>query len=74
MGTERAMIAKTGQGTRKWSGKRREEILKHGKTKGIVGHHVNNVKHHHQWAGLARNVRFETPKQHYRSHGVNWKK
>ncbi|MBW0933479.1 hypothetical protein [Priestia megaterium] len=70
---ERAMIAKYGQGSRKWSGKRRAEILRMGKAKGFIGHHINSVKNHPEWAGLAKNIRFVTPKQHYRLHGGNWK-
>lgn len=66
---EKAMIAKTGQGTRKWSGKRRAEILTTGKAKGMIGHHINSVKNYPQYAGLAKNVRFVSTKQHLRLHG-----
>ena len=70
---ERAMIAKTGQGTRKWSGKRRREILEYGSAKGMIGHHVNSVKNYPHLAGRANNVRFVSKKQHYRLHGGNWR-
>ncbi|KXH87240.1 RHS repeat-associated core domain-containing protein [Sporosarcina sp. HYO08] len=70
---EREMIAKTGQGTRKWSGKRRAEILTTGKAKGMIGHHINSVKNYPHLAGSAKNVRFVSKKQHLRLHGGNWK-
>ena len=41
---ERELVAKTGKGTRKWSGKQRMELLKRGKVKGFDGHHINSVK------------------------------
>lgn len=70
---ERNMIAKYGQGSRKWSGKRRQEILDTGKAKGFVGHHINSVGKYPQWQASAKNIRFVTRKQHYRLHGGNWR-
>ena len=32
-------------------------------------HHINNVKHHPRLAGEPNNIRFVTPKEHYRLHG-----
>ncbi|MEI2467798.1 DNRLRE domain-containing protein [Niallia taxi] len=70
---ERAMIAKYGQGTRKWSGKRRAEILRTGKARGFQGHHINSVKKYPQYQAMAKNIRFVTRKEHIRLHGGNFR-
>ena len=65
---ERELIIRTGKGTRNWSNKRKKEIVKTGKAKGMIGHHINNVKHHPNQAGFASNIRFVSSKEHYRLH------
>ncbi|MCY8130359.1 Wall associated protein, partial [Bacillus spizizenii] len=72
---ERDLIIRTGKGTRKWSNKRKAEIVRKGKAKGIIGHHINNVKHHPRLAGNPNNIRFVTRKEHYRlHHNGKWRK
>ena len=70
---EREMVAKTGQGTRRWSGKQRMELLKTGKVKGFEGHHINSVNGHPSLAGNLKNIRFVTRKQHLALHNGNWR-
>ncbi len=73
---ERDMIIRTGKGTRNWSNKRKAEIVNKGKAKGMIGHHINNVRHHRDMAGNPNNIRFVSRKKHYRLHnnGRWWKK
>lgn len=54
---------------------RKAEIVRKGKAKGIIGHHINNVKHHPRLAGNPNNIRFVTRKEHYRlHHNGKWRK
>ena len=70
---ERELVAKTGQGTRNWSGKQRMELLKTGKVKGFEGHHINSVKGGEALAGNPDNIRFVTRAEHFALHSYNWK-
>ncbi len=41
---ERAMVLKTGKGTRKWTPAEKKELLETGQVKGYFGHHIKSVK------------------------------
>ena len=69
---EREMVAKTGRGTRNWSGKQKMELLQTGKVKGFVGHHINSVKGSPSLAGDPSNIRFVTRAEHLALHGGNF--
>ena len=69
---ERELVAKTGQGTRNWSGKQRMELLKNGKVKGFEGHHINSVNGNLELAGNPNNIRFVTKVEHFALHSNNW--
>ena len=69
---ERELVAKTGQGTRSWSGKQRMELLKKGKVKGFEGHHINSVSGLLDLAGNPNNIRFVTRPEHFALHSYNW--
>ena len=71
---ERELVAKTGQGTRNWSGKQRMELLKTGKVKGFEGHHINSVKGAESLAGNPNNIRFVTRAEQLALHRNNWAK
>ena len=49
---EQALVRATGQGTRQWTDKEVEQLLKNGKVEGYQGHHINSVNGN---PGLARN-------------------
>ena len=61
---ERALVQRTGQGTRDWSAAELE-ILKNGGTpSGYQGHHINSVKGSPELAGDPNNIQFATPEEH----------
>jgi hypothetical protein len=70
---ERELIIRTGKGTRKWSNKRKAEIVKTGKAKGFYGHHINSVSARPDLAGNPDNIRFVTFKEHFALHKFNWR-
>ena len=69
---ERELVAKTGHGTRNWSGQQKAQLLKKGKVKGFEGHHINDVSHNPTMAGNPNNIRFVTRRQHLALHEFNW--
>ena len=71
---ERALIAKQGKGSRKWSAKQRRDIMMKGRANGIHGHHINSVSAHPQLSRVPGNIAFVTGKEHralHRLHGAN---
>jgi hypothetical protein len=71
---ERALINAGQRGTRDWSDAERAELLRTGKVKGYVGHHINSVKGHEEMAGDPNNITFLTPAEHQARHpGGNWR-
>lgn len=71
---ERELVRRTGKGTRPWTQKEKQELLKNGKVQGYEGHHVNSVKEH---PGLARNpdnIRFVNGRAaHLKEHNGNFR-
>ncbi|TCJ15268.1 hypothetical protein EPD60_07905, partial [Flaviaesturariibacter flavus] len=71
---ERALLARTGDGTRRWSIREKVELLKNGKVKGYVGHHTNSV--HDNSLAMAKNpdnVQFvKKGAEHLRKHNGNY--
>ncbi|MGP3610983.1 RHS repeat-associated core domain-containing protein, partial [Anoxybacteroides rupiense] len=70
---ERQLIIKTGKGTRRWSNKRKAEIIKTGRAKGFYGHHINSVSSRPDLAGNPDNIRFVTFREHFALHSFNWR-
>jgi RHS repeat-associated protein len=70
---ERALINAGQRGTRDWSDAEKAELLRTGKVKGYVGHHINSVKGHPEMAGDPNNIEFVTPAEHLARHGGNWR-
>jgi len=67
---ERALVQRTGQGTRDWSAAELE-ILKNGGTPpGYQEHHINSVNGSPELAGDPNNIQFATPEEHFQDlHG-----
>jgi len=71
---EAALVRETGQGTRRWSRKEKEELLNTGKVKGYEGHHINSINGNEELAGDPNNIKFVKGRQeHIDEHGGNFK-
>lgn len=53
-----------GVGTRAWSQREQEEILKRGSVRGYEGHHMKSVSLFPQYAGEPKNIQFLTEDEH----------
>jgi len=70
---EQALV-KAGGGTRDWTKRQREQIIKAGKLKNYEGHHLKSVNGHaKKWAGDPRNIKFVTRREHLREHRGNFR-
>lgn len=69
---EKNLVSK-GQGTRNWTKKEQQELMKRGSVKGYDGHHMKSVSKYPQYAGDARNIQFLNEKEHYNAHGGNFR-
>ena len=58
--------------TRQWTSAEKAELLKNGKVKGYVGHHMKSVSGYQDLAGKADNIQFLTRTEHFRAHKFNW--
>ena len=58
--------------TRPWTSAEKAELLKNGKVKGYVGHHMKSVSGYPNLAGNADNIQFLTRAEHFRAHKFNW--
>ncbi|WP_347310848.1 RHS repeat-associated core domain-containing protein [Defluviimonas sp. SAOS-178_SWC] len=65
---EAELVKRTGRGTRKWTKKEIEELLSKGQVSGYQGHHINNVAHNPELAGMADNIRFCNVCEHRGAH------
>ena len=71
---ERQLVEATGVGTFNWSKEQVAQLLKNGKVRGFVGHHINNVADHPELAGVADNVMFvEGGAKHLAEHSGDWR-
>jgi len=53
------LVLRTGKGTRNWTKEEIAYIKKHGTLPdGYIGHHINSVIGHPEWAGDPRNIDF----------------
>src|SRR5262249_32351171 len=68
---ERALVRRTGQGTRDWTSAEIEELLSTGQVSGYKGHHINNVASAPELAGEPNNIEFVTQAEHMERHGGN---
>ncbi|WP_309383704.1 RHS repeat-associated core domain-containing protein [Cerasicoccus frondis] len=59
--------------TRNWTPAQIKELISTGKVKGFHGHHINSVSAHPELAGVADNIRFLTPAEHFAAHSRNWR-
>ncbi len=64
---EKGLVAK-GQGTRDWSRKEQQELIKRGAVKGYEGHHMKSVSKYPKYAGDPRNIQFLNEKEHLKAH------
>lgn len=72
-GQEQSLV-KAGGGTRDWTNRQREQIVKTGKLRNFQGHHVRSVNGHtKKWAGDPRNIKFVTRREHLREHRGNFR-
>jgi hypothetical protein len=72
---EKRLVEKTGRGTARWTKAQKEELLKTGKVKDYVGHHINNVKDYPDLAGNPNNIEFvKEGSEHLAKHGGNYQK
>jgi RHS repeat-associated protein len=65
---EKELVAKTGEGTRRWTKAQKKELLETGEVKGFDGDHINSVNGN---PGLARdpdNIQFSTEAEHAKRH------
>jgi RHS repeat-associated protein len=70
---ERALVQRTGVGTRAWTKAEKKELLAAGKVKGYEGHHINNVATHPHLAGNPDNIKFVKGRsEHLKEHGGNF--
>ncbi len=65
---EADLVRRTGQGTRNWTAKQKQQLLDTGKVRGYLGHHISSVNDSPLLAGLPDNIQFLTFRQHYRIH------
>jgi len=66
---EQALVAQTGHGSREWTKPQLTQISHGKRIKGYQGHHIRSVNgHSKKWARDSRNIRFVTPKEHFRLH------
>lgn len=71
---EREMVIREGKGTIEWTEREINKLIVTGRVKGYVGHHINNVKHHPEMAGMQENVTFvKNGKDHLNAHGGNYR-
>lgn len=71
---ERELVAKTGEGTRRWTEVEKKELLETGKVEGYEGHHINNVKGSLELASEPDNVEFvKGRKEHIKKHNGNFR-
>jgi len=68
-------LVKLGSSTRPWTPRQTQKIVKTGKAKGYVGHHVRSVStHSKKWARDPRNIKFVTHSKHLKGeHRGNYK-
>jgi len=70
---ERTLV-KAGGGTRDWTKRQREQIIRTGKLKHYEGHHLKSINGHtKKWAGDPRNIKFVTRREHLREHRRNFR-
>jgi len=66
---EKALVKKSGFGTRDWSKAQKAELIKRGKVTGFEGHHINTVNGNSiKMAGNPNNIRFLTKAEHKALH------
>lgn len=65
---EKALVERTGQGTRRWIEAEKKELLTTGKVEGYEGHHINSVKNNPDLADNPNNIKFVTPEEHLAEH------
>jgi RHS repeat-associated protein len=71
---EKALVKKTGEGTRRWKESESKELLKTGKVKGYEGHHIKSVKSHPKYTGNPDNIEFvKKGSEHLSKHGGDYK-
>lgn len=67
-------LVKAGGGTRDWTKRQREQIVRAGKLKHYEGHHLRSVNGHtKKWAGDPRNIKLVTRREHLREHRGNFR-
>jgi len=65
-------VKESGIGTREWSEGEIKELMKSGKVRGYVGHHINSVQAHPGLADNPENIEFLTNREHLNVHGGNF--
>lgn len=67
-------LVEAGGGTRHWTKRQREQIIKNGRAKNFEGHHIRSVNgHSKKWTGDPRNIKFVTKREHLREHKGNFR-
>ena len=70
---ERALVARTGRGTRDWTAAEIEELLTTGKVSGYEGHHINSALFSPELADNPSNIVFYNKTEHLQiGHGGNY--
>lgn len=67
------IVEKTGKGTRDWTKAEKDELLKTGKVKDYIGHHIKSVKGHPESAGNKNNIEFIKNSEHLQKHNGNFR-
>ncbi|SKC85190.1 RHS repeat-associated core domain-containing protein [Ohtaekwangia koreensis] len=71
---ELELVKRLGRGTTNWTRKEMVELLKNGQIKGVIGHHIKNVKNFPQHAGNPNNIKFvRSTGEHLKLHRGSWR-
>lgn len=70
---EQQLVRETGNGTRAWTASQKAELLRTGRVRGFVGHHMRSVRGYPSLAGDPDNIQFLTKAKHFLAHGKNWR-
>lgn len=70
---EKALVQRTGRGTRDWTAAEIQELLTTGKVKGYDGHHINSALFNPELADNPNNIVFYSTREHLQiGHGGNY--
>ncbi|MBR3814742.1 MAG: hypothetical protein IKK38_12835 [Spirochaetaceae bacterium] len=70
---EQEVIKMGGTGTRNWTAQEKDELLKNGIVRGIVGHHEQSVSAHPEEQANPDNISFLTREEHLQKHGGDFR-